>query len=484
MFLKNVKTILFKHLSLKVKLTLVFTIMIFILVTGVTLFSYWMLVHLNYHAEYASVSSEIEVMKYYISKNDDLAIQHEITEVKETEYPYQYYIRVYHPLTHKILETKGMSDIVPLHLSSKKAYWPHRKVHVLAIHNRYFLLMESYIPVESAVNLVQIILDISYSYYLIQTYQKYLLGALLLSALLSIALGYIIMKRSMRSLHDLTDVAHTITSYSLNQRINPEEWPKELRDLGIAFNQMLERIEESFLRQKQFSADLAHELRTPINTLMGATEVALIQSPPDTPYKEILESNLEDLKSIAKLIECLLFLAQAENPRLCIEKNNIEVHQEIGKLIEYFETVTYDKKMDISIQGETSLIANKELFGRLISNIFINALNNTPAGGHVHFNLFENPSHVHIEIKDTGIGISEEHLSRLFDRFYRVDQARSKKNGGFGLGLAIAKSIMDLHQGSITIYSQMGIGTRVLLEFPKQKILKNLIFLIESSENT
>lgn len=468
MYLKNVKKIVFNSFSLKIKLTLVFTLLIFILVTGVTLFSYWMLTHLNYHAEYAFVSAEIATMKYYINKKNELAIQQEIKEVKEKKYPYEYYIRVYQPLSNKLLETKGMSAIVSLHQPNHKTYWPNKTQRVLTIQNHYYLLMESYIPVKNTAWFVQILLDISYPHYLIQAYQKYLLGALLISAFLSIALGYFIMKRSMRSLRDLTTVARTITSHSLNQRINPEELPKELTDLGLAFNQMLERIEESFLRQKQFSADLAHELRTPINNLMGTTEVALMQLPSDASYRELLESNLEDLKSIAKLIECLLFLAQAENARLCIEKNNVEVHQEIGKLIDYFEAWASEKQIGIHIRGQTSIIANKELFGRLMSNILINSLNNTQSGGQVHFNLSESASNVQIEIKDTGIGIAEEHLSRLFDRFYRIDQARSKKNGGFGLGLAIAKSIMDLHNGSITIYSQVGIGTRVCLQFPKK----------------
>lgn len=273
------------------------------------------------------------------------------------------------------------------------------------------------------------------------------------------------MKRSIRSLINMTNAAKTITASSLHQRMDADYWPQEFSELGFAFNNMLDRIEESFSRLRSFSADLAHELRTPINNLLGETEVALLH--PQTDYRQTLESNFEELKFVAAMIENLLFLAQAENPRLVLTKEKINVAEIIHRIKDYYEEIALDKNIEIDIQGHAELLFNLEMFGRMISNLLLNSLKYTDQDGKILVNISHTKDTVEIQLKDNGIGIDKIHLPRLFDRFYRIDEARARDSGGIGLGLAIVKSIVDLHQGTIHLTSKIGVGTCFTLQFSR-----------------
>lgn len=274
-------------------------------------------------------------------------------------------------------------------------------------------------------------------------------------------------RRSLRRLHDLTETTKTITVTSLHQRIDPRSWPKELHALGLSFNQMLDRIEISFSRLMQFSGDLAHELRTPINNLIGETEVALYQSSSSEEYKKILESNLEESHRISTIIENILFLARVENPKINLKKTHILIHEEIAVVCDFYEAMIDEKNIKIICQGKATIDANSDMFRRMLSNILANALKHTLSNGIIRFDIEEISHHVQLKISDNGVGIALEHLTKIFDRFYRVDSARSQLHGGTGLGLAIVKSIVDLHQGTINVSSAPGQGVTFTLLFPK-----------------
>jgi two-component system heavy metal sensor histidine kinase CusS len=266
----------------------------------------------------------------------------------------------------------------------------------------------------------------------------------------------------------LTLAVEKITTTSMHQRISPKFWPKELSALGIAFNQMLDRIETSFLKLKQFSADLAHELRTPISNLMGETEIALSYNQSLEGYRQVMESNLEELHRISHLIENILFLSHAENPQLYLEKKILNVQEEILIVIDFYQAMADEKNIQISQIGKAKLNINSVMFRRMLSNILSNAIKYTDKDNFIHFDIIEKDRNlVQITCRDTGLGIAKEHLPKIFDRFYRVDTARSNYSGGMGLGLSIAKSIVELHQGTISIISELGKGTTVTLVFPR-----------------
>jgi len=470
MFLKSVRDIFLNKFSLKLKLTLFFSIILFTLAAGVAVFSCCTMNNLFTQPAYQFLLSEIDTLKYLINKNNRSALLQEISDIPEVAKvsTYQYYIRLYEIHQKTLFETQGMDRLMPFKKENIMAYWPKSKIYKSQTgFNRDYLVMETCIANNGESWFVQIILDISDQNQLMKKYQKNLLFALMFAAILSILLGHLLMKHSMKRLLDITKAAHNITPQSLHQRIDPSLWPKEFNALGLAFNKMLDRIENSFIRLKDFSADLAHELRTPINNLMGQTEVALLKKQTNAEYEQVLESNLEELKYIADMVESILFLAQAENPQLVIVKKSISVHQEIEKLKNYFQEIAEEKNIRVLIHGACDLSVNPEMFRRMLSNLLLNALKFTSVNGFVNFKIVSTHEFVHIEICDNGEGIPREHLDRLFDRFYRVDKTRSKRSGGSGLGLAIVKSIVELHQGTITIQSQKQRGTRVSLQFPK-----------------
>lgn len=271
----------------------------------------------------------------------------------------------------------------------------------------------------------------------------------------------------MRRLYDLTQTTKKITTHDLNQRISSDCWPKELKELGNAFNHMLDRIETSFSRLIVFSDELAHELRTPINNLMGEAEIALSYSLSAEGYKSIIGSILEELNRIHGIIENIMFLARAENPQLHLDKTLLSINKEFKIVNKYYQILADEKDITISYEGEAMLVANSIMFRRMIGNLLSNAIKYTNTASTIKIAITETNKYVQLNISDNGIGVAPEHLPFIFQRFYRADLARSSHFSGTGLGLAIVKSIIDLHHGKIFITSTLAQGTSISIQFPK-----------------
>jgi two-component system heavy metal sensor histidine kinase CusS len=239
-----------------------------------------------------------------------------------------------------------------------------------------------------------------------------------------------------------------------------------LAALADTFNAMLDRLEESFRRLSQFSADLAHELRTPINNMRGEAEVALSRARSVEEYREALTSCLEESVRLSDLIGSLLFLARAESPGTNLKRETVNVVKELEAVRDYYEAAAAEAGVTQSVAAgdEVILSLDRGLLRQAIGNLVANALAHTPPGGTVTLAAEMDRGVVRIEVLDTGAGIPAEDLSRVFDRFYRVDKARSSQ-GGVGLGLAIVKGIAALHGGRAEIESEIGKGTRITLIF-------------------
>lgn len=280
-------------------------------------------------------------------------------------------------------------------------------------------------------------------------------------------LGHFITRRSLRRLDDLTHAMDNITSSSLKQRIDPNDWPKELQQLGITFNHMLDRLDDDFVRISQFTADIAHELRSPIHNLMGETEIALSKEKTPDDYRHLLTINLDEYKHLSRLIENLLFLARMDNQQITLEKERVFIHHEIEKICQFYHAAAEEKSIQLLHQGEAVTHGNHTLLRRAFSNLIANALYYTPPKGIVQITSETMADQkIKITIRDTGVGIAKDHLDKIFDRFYRVDAARAQESGGTGLGLAIVKSIVELHQGAIDITSEPGKGTTISVVLP------------------
>jgi two-component system heavy metal sensor histidine kinase CusS len=313
--------------------------------------------------------------------------------------------------------------------------------------------------------IIHIGLDITHEATLLAQYQHNLIGALLLGLLFSTVAAIFVARHGLSPLTEMTQHMEGITATQLHEQLEPADWPKELSALASAFNAMLVRLAKSFAQLTQFSADLAHELRTPINNLMGETEVGLSRSRNAEEYHEILESNLEEYGRLSRTVETLLFLARAENTEIPLRKARLDGRAELEAVCSYHEALAEGKGIRLRCQGEGFLYADAQLFKRVISNLLLNAIQHTPVGGEICLSLsMTDDGSAEVSLQDTGCGIASEHLPKLFDRFYRVDPARSEE--GTGLGLAIIKSIMDLHGGSVVITSTPGKGTVVTLHVP------------------
>jgi two-component system heavy metal sensor histidine kinase CusS len=237
--------------------------------------------------------------------------------------------------------------------------------------------------------------------------------------------------------------------------------------LATSFDEMLDRLEDSFARLSRFSTDIAHELRTPLNNLMGETEVALSKTRTVEEYQHILESSLEEYTRLSHMIEGLLFLARAENTDVKLDRTVFDPLKEVHGVLEYYEAIAEEKKITVLCRGSGTVCADPLLFRRAITNIVSNAFRYSQTGSTIHIEVIETEDQsLSVTITDNGIGIKAEELNSIFERFYRSPGARGHDTRGSGLGLSIAKSIMDLHGGTIDIRSESGKGTTVILHFP------------------
>lgn len=281
-------------------------------------------------------------------------------------------------------------------------------------------------------------------------------------------IGFIIARRGTKPLREVAETARHISSTTLNERIRTEGYPEELAALAHTFNDMLERLEESFARLSRFSADIAHELRTPVNNIRGESEVALARTRTPEEYRDVLGSCLEEAVRLSELIESLLFLARSESPGDHLKRTREDLGALLAGLQDYFEPTASDNGIALTVENGPDVIAevDRKLIQRALSNLVSNALSHSHRGGLIALSAQRQDKQIRVQVRDTGSGITPEALPRIFDRFYRGDPARSRDSGGSGLGLAIVQQIIYLHGGDVQIASDVGKGTTVTVVLP------------------
>jgi two-component system, OmpR family, heavy metal sensor histidine kinase CusS len=294
--------------------------------------------------------------------------------------------------------------------------------------------------------------------------------ALVASAAMALLAGMLIARRIVRVAQRLGTAATRISARALHERLALEGAPRELRDSGIAFNHMLDRLEGSFKRLSEFSSDLAHDLRTPVNNLLGEAQVALSRPRSAAEYRAVLESAVEDYERISRLIENMLFLARADDAQASLQCEWVELGHDADRVHDYFEPLAEERGVRIVCNGcaaRRRVWADKILLRRAIANLVANALRYASSGSTVSIDAtLHGDGACTLEISNEGPPIAPQHQARIFDRLYRVDPSRVGSAAGFGLGLAIVKSIMELHGGRATVSSAPGQRTVFGLWFP------------------
>lgn len=282
-------------------------------------------------------------------------------------------------------------------------------------------------------------------------------------------MGLFITRRSLRPLQEITAATQRITASGLGEHIGTRPWPRELASLAAEFDRMLERLRGSFDRLSQFTADAAHEFRTPLNNLLGGTSLALARPRSPEDYHNILEANLEEYHRLNHMMESLLFLARADNAQTVLKTESFETAALIQEVGEFFSALAEDRGIIIVCRGGGSLNADATLFRMALTNLLSNAIRHSPDGTTITVRAVESPDGLTVSVEDEGEGIDAEHLPRLFDRFYRAESSRTSHaghSGHSGLGLALVKTIMDLHGGSVSVESAPGSGSCFRLHFP------------------
>jgi two-component system heavy metal sensor histidine kinase CusS len=404
---------------------------------------------------------------------DEDALREEIELESAARQYQQFYIRLLDENGVPILTTPGMAERLDLaELARRAQSRPGKSVWMAGQQGQPFRITSATAEVGGSpahTDTIQIAVDISQEEKLLTRYRYWFWGILLATTFLFPLVGYRIARHGIRPVEKIADTARRITSTNLRERIDAQGYPSELASLAGTFNEMLDRLEESFERISRFSADIAHDLRTPVNNIRGEAEVALARARTVDDYREVLESSLEEAVRLSELIGDLLFLARAEGPFTHLHRQNVEVGELLGTVRDYYEATATDGGIVlIATVGTEPVTAelDRPLMLRAVSNLVSNALAYTPRGGTVTLSASAADGEICVEVSDTGAGIPAEALPRVFDRFFRVDPSRSKASGGTGLGLAIVQSIMALHGGSATIASQLGQGTCVTSRLP------------------
>jgi two-component system, OmpR family, heavy metal sensor histidine kinase CusS len=301
---------------------------------------------------------------------------------------------------------------------------------------------------------------------MLAAYRNRIVQATLIGMLAATLLAYYVLRRALRPVREIASRAAQISPASLSVRLDSDAAPVELRQLTHAFNAMLDRLADGYQRLSQFSADLAHEIRTPIGALVGQTQVTLARPREPDEYQQLLESNLEELNRLSHIAENILFLAHADHAALSVEREPVALREELVRIADYFEGPADERGMRFEVDASGVASVNPMLCRRAINNLVINAVRYGAVDTVVHLRGIQDEAGATVVVENVGEPIPEAQLDRLFDRFYRADAARSASTESSGLGLAIVKAIMNLHGGTARAVCPAPGVVRFELRFP------------------
>lgn len=379
-----------------------------------------------------------------------------------------YWVRVLDEAGKAVAETPGMPEILPPDMfpPARPVVGPVSSPRNHHVRDKLFSLASASEMAGGHTYVLQIAQDRSSDEDFKKQFAALLAAVLALGIVAAAGVAVTVAKQGLRPLADMTRSLQRVGPTRLHERVHPAKWPRELQPMAAAFDEMLDRLENSFTRLSQFSADLAHELRTPVANILGEAQVALTRPRASEEYREVIESVAGECEKLSAIIDKLLFLARAEAADNTVQRVLFEGRAAVEKIVTLYETVAEEQQVSVSCTGEGEVYADPMLFGRAVTNLVENALRFTSAGGTVRIAIAKRPAATEISVTDSGCGIAPQHLPHIFDRFYRVDPSRSSQ--GAGLGLALVKSIMDLHGGSAGLQSELDRGTTVTLVFPNK----------------
>jgi two-component system heavy metal sensor histidine kinase CusS len=333
-------------------------------------------------------------------------------------------------------------------VKSKHGPWLEWKVQNKIYHG---LIYKKSFDQNSAIPSAQIIVGIDTSEHLhfLNDFRRQLLYIGVIGTICLMLLGWFAAWRGLRPVQNMAKVAEGISAQHLSERLEVDNTPTELKSLAIAFNDMLDRLETAVGKLSDFSSDLAHEIRTPINNLMTQTQVCLSRSRDISTYQEILFSNLEEFERLARMVSDMLFLAKAEHGLHRANLQQVNLVKEVSALFDFYDAIAAEKGMSLKQTGQGYVEGDPSMLRRALNNLLSNAIKYGKSDSIIKIKCQQNSDTTELTIENESSPLSQEQLTRLFDRFYRTDSSRQRVEEGTGLGLAITKSILDVHGATI-----------------------------------
>jgi heavy metal sensor kinase len=283
-------------------------------------------------------------------------------------------------------------------------------------------------------------------------------------------LGWLLAGRAIQPVNEVAQAAQKITGSNLSLQIPLRGAGDELDHLIESFNRMTTRLEDSFEQIRRFSTDVSHELRTPLTAIRGQLEVGLFTAQTPEQYRDAMVNALEDVEQLSSIVRALLLLSQAESGQLVLQKTAIDLGGVAEDIVDQFQIPAEEKQVRLTarIEPGVTILADRTQVERLFSNLLSNAIKYTSATGTVQVRVRHEEKYARIEIEDSGVGIPQENLPHIFDRFYRVRNAQTNLIQGLGLGLSFVAWIVKVHGGQIEVTSTVGEGTRFTIRLPAE----------------
>ena len=276
-------------------------------------------------------------------------------------------------------------------------------------------------------------------------------------------------RRALKPISRIIDTAREIgQGQELSKRIPVLKIKDELGQLALTFNEMMNRLENSFAQMRQFSSDASHELRTPLTVLKGQNELILSKQRKPEEYQEVISSNLEEINYMSKVLEDLFVLSKSDENQVNLDYKPVDLRALVEEVCKHAEILAEEKNIKIIIifLEPIEIKGDEVRLRQMVWNVLQNGIKYTQQGGELKISLQNEGDFALLTIQDTGIGIPEEDLPLIFNRFYRVDKARTRDEGGSGLGLSICRQIAEAHKGKIEVESKLGVGTRFKIRLP------------------
>lgn len=422
-----------------------------------------------------------EEVEHTILKESPSTWRKEIKNVRDEFITHRFFIQVLE--VEKSNGEKEIHRIVPSEVLAGSVYPKSRKNILTTLRDRPEYVNVTYrslsvhpiriilfpvIKENGAAYIVQVGTSLRKSYQSLEKLTIILLIAAPFMLILSSLVGYLILTRAFKPVKSVVRTVRRINTEDLSLRVDSKGKADEIGELIDTFNRMIERLEQSVHRIKEFSGDVSHELKTPLTIIRGEMDVTLRRERDGKEYKEVFKSVYEEVKKLETIIDNLLFLSKADLEQSRAAFYKTPLYEILINEVEKMKTLADRKNVKFIIKEMVALYINGDslMLERLLMNLLDNAVKYTPEGGEIRVSLKRENRYALMEIQDSGIGIPEDALPHIFDRFYRVDKSRANRGRGSGLGLAIVSQIAVLHGADIDVESEIGIGTRVRVRFP------------------